>query len=416
MSSASVKVANAMQFRDQVYSKRIPDSDKLISTPMLSDRILVGNSVNQEAFQYVIPQGVNWGSQMTFTIPRSVGSIYRMFLEIDLPGDPATINYCPYIAVAMVKNYQVYVGNELINCSGDAMYTAAQSYLEVHGRQFYASAACGSASGSAAAGGDKVFLLCDYPGAFNVTIPNAIFTHDESYSIAFPLNKCNNDMNIRITLPSTSEVVTGGTLGSTDLPQFKLWYQSIWSSEPSFNLVNNTGNGNSIHIPGYRINEYSTFQNITTSPNSIDMSAPTQFGQMLRFLFRVSTPTQVSTRNYFQGTAVDQQIFTVAGVEYHKTYNLGETMFRQSDWNRQDSFQDGELNPYVFIINGSPNPFSIPNDEWFAINVFRNNPRLSLANSTALPADCTVKFIVITKCDYIISPSGMVNFYTSSEN
>lgn len=414
MSSASNKVANAQNFVNQIYSKRMPAGNKQLSTPLVADQFPVASDIIQEAFQYVIPSGLSWGSQMTFTIPRSVGSIYNLFLEFDMPTDSG-VTYCPYTAVQLVQNYQLYVGNQLINCSGDAMFNVRQKFLEVHGREMYAKYACGTGANSGAAPGDKLFLVCDYPGSFDITIPGATITHDDSYSIPFPLNKCNSDMIVQVTLPNISDIVTSGTLPSSSLPQVKLWYQSIWSSDVAFNQVNNSGNAQPIHIPGYRLNEASLIADISPAINYLDFESCIQQGQMDRFLFRVSSAAQIAAKDYFTGIQVQREVFTVNGIEFHKTESATETEFRESNWIRQDAFIDEQKNPFIYSINGTVNPFSIPADEYICINPYRNNPRLGITTASTY-AGARVKFTAVTKCDYIIDTSGTVMFYTQSTN
>ncbi len=407
MSIATVRVENARQFKERLYSLKMPQGDKVNTTPLKADEYAVSHDIIQDYFQYTLPENtVQWGSQTNFKIPRTSGRIYELFLEITMAADAAS--YCPYTAAAIVKQYQVFVGNQLINCSGSSMFMNRQQNLEVHGREFFAAAA-GGATGAVASG--SCFLVLDYPGAYSVSIPGATSTHEQSYSIPFPLNKCNNDMMIYVTLPNMADVASA-TVG---VPQLKLWYQTVWSSDPEENSINNTVNSKPIYIPGYYLTNYEgNPATLSTSEVGLNISSAIQDGQMLNLMVQLQSAAQITSKAYLTGLPIASMRLNVGGVDYFKSYNNAENNFRQGLGLRQNAFEDGELDPKFYSIWGVTDPFLIGSDEYLGINTYRNNPQLYVSTTSAIGAGI-INVTSVTKVVYIIDTYGMVDKFWASK-
>lgn len=407
MSLASNRVVNAKQFKDRIYSLKMPASDKVGSTPLKADSYPVAKEVIQDYFDYFVPQtGVAWGSQVTFRIPRSVGRIYDLFMQIDLPADSVT--YCPYTAAKIINRYQLNIGNNLIDCSGSSMFFNRQQNLEIHGRDFFSDAAGGSAGGSPST---SLFIMLDYPGSYSVSIPGAANTHEQSYSIPFPLNKCNNDMIITVTLPTAAEASVG--TAPTGVPSFRLWYQTVWSSDDDENRLNNNGLQEEIFMPGYYLTNYDNDITFGTAETGINISSGLQDGQILNILVQGQSAAQITAKNYYAGLSFNTLRLNVNGVDFFKTYSASETEFRQGLGTRQKPFEDGALDAKVYNIWGTTDPFLIGSDEYLGLNLYRNNPTLYVSTATAIGAG-KLNVTSVTKVVYIIDKFGMVNKFWAS--
>jgi hypothetical protein len=390
----------------------MPNADKRVSRPLIADTFTVADAIIQDAWTYVSPNSSNYGQVATFVIPRSVGSIYELALEVVFPTE-AGVSICPYASVRLVEGYTLSVGGSLIQTDGESMFMTRQSFLTNDSRTFYAAQAGGtsSASISIASGDARQFLILDYPGGYSVNNSGSTNNHDDSYGLPFPLNKCNQDMTITINLAQRASIVTAGT--STLQPTLRLHYQAIWSDSPSFNAVNNSGSAEDIFIPGYIAKKSTVQQSIGATPINIPLIGQIVDGQLLKLLVKLSNASQITAKNYYAGLQLDTMRLNVAGTDFYRADNSGEAIFKDGNNRRQAPFTDGAQNPVYYEIWGSTDTYLIANDEYHAIDIYRQNPNLVITAPT--PSGVTqLDYISVTKCVFRIDKWGTVVMFTST--
>lgn len=413
MSLASVKVDNALAFAQRAYSHLLPVTDKVMTKPLVSDTFGVGDQVIQDAWAFVSPQSSNYGQVATFTIPRSVGSIYELVLEATFPADVANTALCPYAIVKLVDQYQLSIGGTIINSDGEAMFMTRQSYLAEDSRRFYAAQAGGTSSANVAVGSNAVtqFMVVDYPGSYSVNQHGSVFTHDDSYGLPFPLNKCNQDMTITINLaPLTA--ISAGSASLTAQPVLRLHYQAIWSSNESKNLVNNNPASSDIFIPGYITQRTPVSTVVGTSPVQVPLNGQTKDGQLLKLLVKLNNSTNITAKNYFKGATVNSMKLNVTGNDFYRVTSTQEAAFKDGLNKRSFSFVDGAQDPIYYDIWGSSDPYLVASDEYMGINIFRQNPYLELTAPSANNV-ASLDYIAVTKAVFRIDKFGTVNVFTS---
>jgi hypothetical protein len=412
MSIASVRVDNATNFIGRQYSKLMPAADKHIVKPLVADTFGVSDVVVQDAWASVMPTASIYGQTATFTIPRSVGRIYELVLEATFPGE-ATVTLCPYPIVKLVQGYQLNVGGNLINTTGDCMFQARQSYLSNDSKNFFSTMA-GGTSGDSIVNTDEVktFLVVDYPGSLSVNQHASVYNHDDSYGLPFPLNKCNQDMTINIQLAQRADMIIAGT--STLQPSLKLHYHVVWSSNENDNNVNNGTSRADVFIPGYNLQNINLNSlNITSSQEtSINLDSAFKDGQLLKLIARFSTTASVASKKYFTGSALSVLKLAMSGVDLYSVSNASEATFKDGLNRRADPFYDGYANPYYYEIWGATDPNQISSDQYQCLNLFRNNATLKVSSVSSTLTSGNI--IAITKCLYRIDKAGNVVMFTST--
>lgn len=412
MSIAAVRVKNAADFRANRYSELMPASDKERVTPLVADKFAVGDTVVQDSWGYVLPASTQYGQAASFTIPRGAGRIYELLLEVTFPGQ-AGHTLCPYPIVKLVNNYQLNIGGNLINTTGECMFQVRQSYLSSESKKFYATMA-GATSGASIDNASDVtaFMLVDYPGGYSVNQESTVYNHDDSYGIPFPLNKCNNDMNVIITLAQKADMFVAGS-GSLQ-PSLKLHYHSVYSSAEDENMVLNSTNKEKIFIPGYDIgNLVPTGLSITSgSETNIDISSAVKYGQLLKLLVRASTSAAITSKLYMNGASLSTLKLTVNGIDYFAVTSAPEAVMKDGNNRRSDPFYDGYVNPYYYEVWGSTDPFQVASDQYQCLNLYRNNPSIKIASAGGTLTN--VNIISVTKCVYTIDKYGTVNKWLST--
>lgn len=412
MSNAAIKVENIKQFAPRTYSHLMPASDKRISKPLIADTFTVANEIIQDSWVVTSANSSSYGQVASFTIPRSVGSIYELMLEVVFPAESG-VSICPYAAVRLIDNYQLNVGGPLIQTDGESMFMTRQSFLTNDSKKFFAAQAGGTsaASISIASGDSRQFILLDYPGGYSVNNSGSVYTHDDSYGLPFPLNKCNQDMVINITLAPRSAIVTAGT--STLQPTLRLHYQSVWSSDEKFNMVNNTSSGSDIFIPGYSTKKTTVQQAVGTVPTNVPLIGQVEDGQLLKLMVKLSNNTQIAAKNYYAGLQLESLRLVMNGVDYYKVDTSQEALFKDGLNRRQAPFEDGAQNPIYYEVWGSTDTFLVASDEYYGINIFKQNPYLTLTAPT--PSGVTqVDYFAVTKCLYRIDKYGTARYFTST--
>lgn len=412
MSVASIRVDNAMNFIGRQYSRLMPSADKHTIRPLVADTFGVSDVVIQDAWASVLPTASLYGQTATFTIPRSVGRIYELLLEATFPGETG-VTLCPYPIVKLVQGYQLNVGGNLINTTGECMFQARQSYLSSSSKTFFSEMAGGTASASIANTNDgTVWMVVDYPGSLSVNQDSTVFNHDDSYGLPFPLNKCNQDMTINIQLAQRSDIIVAGT--STLQPTLKLHYHVVWSSDEKENNVNNGTAKDNIFIPGYNIqNLVRNSESITsTQETSINLDSAFKDGQLLKLLVRFSDAATVTAKNYFQGNKLGVIKLAMSGVDLFSVTTVSEAKMKDGLNKRTDPFYDGAMNPYYYEIWGSTDPYQISSDQYQCLNLFRNNALLKLSSDSGTLTSGNI--IAITKCLYRIDKAGNVVMFTST--
>lgn len=413
MSVASNRVENAMSFVGRQYSKLMPVADKHLVKPLLADTFGVSDVVIQDAWASVLPTASMYGQTATFTIPRSVGRIYELLLEVTFPGETG-VTLCPYPAVKLVQGYQLNIGGSLINTDGESMFQARQSFLSTSSRSFFAKAAGGTSAASIDnATTKKYWMLVDYPGSMSVNQNGAAFTHDDSYGLPFPLNKCNQDMTINIQLAQRSTIVVAGT--STAQPSLKLHYQVVWSSDEKENNVNNGTAKADIFIPGYSLQNLprNAESIVSTQETSINLDSAFKDGQLLKLLVRFSTAADITAKNYIQGSPLGTIKLALGGLDFYSVTEASEAVMKDGLARRSDPFYDNAKNPYYYEIWGSTDPNQITSDQYQCLNLFRNNAILRVA-STDSDTLTSGNIISITKCVYRIDKAGNVVVFTNT--
>lgn len=418
MSIASVRVKNAADFRANRYSELMPAADKDRVTPLLADKFAVGDTVVQDSWGSVLPTSSQYGQSASFTIPRAAGRIYELILEATFPAEtiPITGLYiCPYPIVKLISGYQLNIGGNLINTTGENMFQVRQSYLSANSKKFYATMAGGTSAASMDNSVDvTAFMVVDYPGGFSVNQDCTVYNHDDSYGIPFPLNKCNNDMNVIINLAQRADMFVTGT--GTLQPTLKLHYHSVYSSDDNENMVLNSTNKEKIFIPGYDIGALvPTGLSITTSAETnIDISSAVKYGQLLKLLVRASTSAAIASKLYMNGNSLATLRLTVNGIDFFAVTTASEAVMKDGNNRRADPFYDGYVNPYYYEIWGSTDPYQVASDQYQCLNLFRNNPSIKLTSGGAPAALTNVNIISVTKCVYCIDKYGTVNKWLST--
>lgn len=404
--SSSVKVNNALQFRNRALFNKLPASDKYTTDPIRADKFPVANKVVQDFWNYIDAPPTAWGKQLQFTIPRSDGMLYEMYLEIMLPSDAVT--YVALPAIAAIQQYEFLVGNSLINCSGRAMFEGRRLFMNTETRSQYIALAGGD--GGTDIPSTSVFSLLDWPGCMWSDI-NA-WSHDEAWGVPFPLNKCNADAQVRIQLNSAANMVTSGTLASN--ASFRLWYQSVGTSNVDDDLVNN-GQDGGIIIPGYRIIENTSGQSYTLSTTTsvpVDITPSIDDGELLFLLVSANTAAELSTnKKYFAGALQKELKLVVNGNNFYQHYSTQDGIMR--GFNTKGVITDTVASGYSIVtypIECSTNGFQVFGSEWSGLNLFRNNPRITVTMDSVSGAG-NVFVASVTRCFYIISPQGSVNYF-----
>lgn len=354
-----------------------------------------------------------YGQTATFTIPRSVGRIYELLLEVTFPGETG-VTLCPYAAVKLVQGYQLNIGGNLINTDGECMFQTRQSFLSTSSRSFFAKAAGGVSTASIDnAATKKYWLVVDYPGSMSVNQNGAAFSHDDSYGLPFPLNKCNQDMTVNIQLAQRSAIVVAGT--STAQPILKLHYQVVWSSDEKENNVNNGTAKSDIFIPGYNLQNMSRNAEsiISTQETAINLDSAFKDGQLLKLLVRFSSTANITAKNYFQGLPLGTIKLAMSGIDLYTVTDESEAIMKDGLARRSDPFYDNAMNPYYYEIWGSTDPNQIASDQYQCLNLFRNNAILKVA-STGSDTLTSGNIIAVTKCLYRIDKAGNVVMFTST--
>lgn len=408
--SASVKVANARNFANRLASMRMPASDKVTVNPLKADTYPVADRILQDSWNYVDASGADWGRTVSFTIPRSVGHIYELFLQVTLPST-ASVSYTGIPAAKIIQQYQLYVGNLLIDCSGRAIYEANRNFSNQNDVIMQTLQA-----GLGAVPSQDIFMRLHYPGSVSVSVTNASNSHDESYGLPFPLNKCNNDMVIRLQLATAAQMATG-TLPAA-APTLRLWYQAVWSSDESDNLVNN-GKEQSIYIPGVYLTEYTKpgASLSSSTNNSVSIDSATQDAEHIGILMSAATDAQITAQTEYAGQALQQLELKVGGTSYYKIESTGDGKFRQDLMKRDRSFvidHNDNVN-YTYFIPLTINPYQIPGDEFVGVNIYRNNPEI-VYRATISTTTGEIWFCGVVKCLYEITPSGSVNRFFNAQN
>lgn len=415
MSIASIRVDNAMNFIGRQYSKLMPASDKHRVKPLVADTFGVSDVVMQDAWASVLPTASLYGQTATFTIPRSVGRIYELLLEVSFPGEGATaaVTLCPYTIVKLVQGYQLNVGGNLINTTGECMFQARQSYLSSSSKAFFAEMAGGTSSASINNTNDGTqWMVVDYPGSLSVNQDGTVYNHDDSYGLPFPLNKCNQDMTINIQLAQRTDVVVSGT--STLQPTLKLHYHVVWSSDEKENNVNNGTAKSDIFIPGYNLQNLNRNSEsiISTQETSINLDSAFKDGQLLKLLIRFSDAATIAAKNYFQGNRLGVIKLAMSGVDLYSVTDVSEAKMKDGLNKRSDPFYDAAMNPFYYEIWGSTDPYQICSDQYQGLNLFRNNAILKVSSDSGTLTSGNI--IAITKCLYRIDKAGNVVMFTST--
>jgi hypothetical protein len=414
MSLASIKVENALSFASKAYSHIIPASDKVMTKPLLSDTYGVADEIIQDGWTFVSPQSSNYGQSAVFVIPKSVGSIYELVLEATFPADVANTALCPYAIVKLIDSYDLSIGGSLINTDGEAMFATRQSYLTEAARRFYAAQAGGTSSANVPVGSTAVtqFMVVDYPGSYSVNQSGTTFTHDDSYGIPFPLNRCNQDMIITINLANVN-TISAGSAQLTAQPTLRLHYQTIWSSKRAKNLTNVNDSGSDIFIPGYVTQRSPVTVNVGTNPIQVPLNGQMKNGQLLKLLVKLNNSANVTAKNYFKGATVNTLKLNVTGNDFYKVTSTQEAAFKDGLNKRGFSFVDGCQDPIYYDIWGSSDPYLIASDEYMGVNIYQQNPYLELSSATANNVT-SLDYITVIKALFKIDRFGAVNLYTTS--
>lgn len=407
--SAKNRVLNAQSFLKQNYSNLMPAASKHMVSPLIADTFGVATEVVQSSWTSILPTASIYGQVATFTIPRAVGRIYELLLEVNYPAETG-VTLCPYAAVKLVQRYEVDVGGLLIETDGDSMFQTRQSFLSNTSKNFFADLAGGTAAASIAnTAAVTQWLVLDYPGCINVNQDSSVFTHDDSYGIPFPLNKCNANMNINITLAPRADIVVAGT--STFQPTLKLHYSAVWSSNVGEDSVNNGANAQDIFIPGYTLQSQARALSIAPGAEaSIELNSVFKNGQLLKLISRFSDDATVAAKKYYNGNELGSLKMGVDGVDFFSVSSASEAKAKDGLNRRNNPFYDGCANPFYYEIWGSVDPYQITSDQYQCINLYNGNAVLRVSPSTETTT--SYKIISVTKCVYRIDRSGTVNRLT----
>jgi hypothetical protein len=416
--SAAIKVNNALNFRSRDLFNRLPMSDRIMSNPIRADKVPVADQVTADFYNIAIPNAASWGNTSVFNIPRMGGLLYDMYLEIQLPADAAV--YTTLTCPAAIESYEVSIGQQMIQCSGRSMFEAHRFFMNDEANIRYINYAGGS--GGTGLASTSIFMYLDYPGRIRNCVDGGTFSHDDAWGVPFPLNKCNNDMQITIKWRDAANMVsTGATVPSTLTPI--IHYQAVNTSNEQVQLTNNSRNNQRLIIPGYRITNTiarvpQTLSN--TSALTYDISNTVLDGSNLVNLVSVQLASDVTAKNYFNGDDIANLEENVNGALYYKHNSVGDGSFRNFSLSNANKFTDiaagtgatltTKLRTYA--VAGNIDPFELFGSEWSCVNLYRAEPQLNIKTAN-ISGSGYLSCIAITKIYYEIDQYGSIMWYTA---